>query len=130
MLLVYPHEVDPVGEGRRGFYIDAGHLPVTDAADLRIECGGPLRQVVVGQHGEVRPPSDTYRDGGDGHFSKVQLRFGRNLLVPCGFLQIREDLPVHGGVRWRDEAVGCLILFSALLPVSRVDGVLLIDVDC
>ena len=56
--LVRPHEVDPAGEGCRGLDVDARHLPVADAADFRIERSGPLRQVAIGQHGEVRPPSD------------------------------------------------------------------------
>jgi DNA-binding SARP family transcriptional activator len=89
-----------------------------------------LRQAAVGQHGEVRPPAQTHRDGRDRHLAKVQLGLGRDLHVFGRFLQIREDLPVYGGMRGRDEAVGCLILFNALLPVSRINGELIIDVDC
>ena len=56
-LLIRLHETNPVGECRRRLDIDARHLPVADAADLRIERGHPLGQVTINQHGEVRPPA-------------------------------------------------------------------------
>jgi hypothetical protein len=98
-LLIRLHEVNPVGQGRRGLDVDAGHLPVANAANLRIVRGSPLRQVVVGQHGEVRPPAQTHRDGRDRHFAKVQPGLRRSLHIFGRFLQIREGLPVHGGLR-------------------------------
>src|SRR6266568_3183812 len=85
-LLIRLHEVDPVGQGRRGLDVDASHLPVADAAGLRIERGGPLRQVVVGQHGEVRTPAQTHRDGRDRHFAKVQPGLRRSLHIFGCFL--------------------------------------------
>ncbi len=66
--------------------VDARHLPVADAADLRFVRGGPLRQVALGQHGEVRPPAQTHRDGRDRHFTEVQPGLGWSLLTSGGFL--------------------------------------------
>ena len=130
VLLVCPHEVDPVGQGRRGLDVDAGHLPVADAADLRIERG---RSTAAGRGWPARrsttPSADTprrwrwpLRQSAAGTWVGPSRSSG-------GFLQIREDLPVHGGLRGRDEAVGRLILFNAFLPGSRVDGELIVDFD-
>jgi len=95
----------------------------------RIERGGPLGQITIDQHGQVRSPAQAHRDGRDRYFAKVQPGLRRSLLIPGGFLQIREDLLVHGGLRRRDEAIGHLIFFNAFLPVSRVNGELIVGID-
>src|SRR5258708_12715486 len=85
---------------------------------------------MLGQHGELRPRAQTHRDGCDRYFAKMQVGLRRGFHVFSRFLQIREDLSVHGDLRRRDEAVGCFILFNPCLPVPGADGARILAVAC
>src|SRR5260370_569058 len=104
--------------------------PVCDANSLRKGTGRPLQWAVVGEHGETRPPRKTAAERRHSDIAKVQLGPRKGFHVFGNFLQIREDLSVHGDLMGRDEAAGCLILFNTCLPGPGVNGELIVDVDC